>query len=87
MTPEQQRMVRAMNGCRFQPGSFAKRFTQDMFARISQMPPYELTQRQAETLVQVFHSYRNQHHACRCPECWDPTQQSMFDEEEASAQR
>lgn len=57
MTADEATIARALNGCRFLPGSYTKRFVRTVAAM---SPASELTQRQIEHLWRVAWSYRRQ---------------------------
>lgn len=60
MTDEEKDMAEKLGRCTFLPGSFDKRFTQDMvdYAKREETP--KLTEKQASHLRRLFHKYRKQ---------------------------
>lgn len=67
MTEQQRKMVSALAGCRFLPGSFEKRFVRSLVDREG-----PLTSMQEKRLRQVAHSYRKQVGKClddACEKC------------------
>jgi hypothetical protein len=77
MTPEEVKMIDALRGCNFLPGSYDKRFVRsiwEMLAKENPEKPKPLTENQHIYLVALFHKYRNQHlahEASECPVCLD----------------
>ena len=58
MTPEQRAKVQQLIRCTFLPGSYQKRFVQDLHARLEDDTP--LTEKQAAYLDKLHHMYRKQ---------------------------
>lgn len=72
MTPNERFMIEALHKCSFLPGSYPKRFVQDMNAILTYNPGFVLSERQYDYLVLLFHKYRKQHgkHVdSKCPVC------------------
>ena len=57
MTQEQKQMLAALRNCTFLPGSYDKRFVNDMSNKAED---YELSDKQAVFLEKLHHRYRRQ---------------------------
>lgn len=59
MTADEQRMIEALARATFLPASWAKRFARDLAAQATAHEP-KITDRQAEALAHLVHTYRRQ---------------------------
>jgi len=72
MTPEEIAMTEALGKCRYLPGSYQKRFVNDLVSQAKYRSEGELSEKQHNYLVRLFHEYRNQHGKhieSACPVC------------------
>lgn len=81
MTTDEIEMIKALHMCRFLPGSYPKKFAGDLYSAMVHNKEKELSERQHDYLVKIFHMYRKQHgkHVEHlCPICKDK-QKSLDD--------
>ncbi len=89
MTEQEQKQIRTLAGCTFQPASWDKRFVKSLDFLRTDSPDKYLTIKQAEWLEKLTHKYRRQHGRCPCLECLkaatpNPHDRSLFGERETA---